>query len=100
MALHHCCKFAGQLALRIAHGCARRTQLVTLDGLDEEKGPYYTCYTPARLVTSLRHETESQMTMTTSSECHPGPVCQVTVMTTYHSDCSKPFTTGTFKIAR
>jgi uncharacterized protein YkwD len=76
------------------------TQTVMLDGIDSEKGRYYTCYKPARLVASLKHETETEMTMTTSSECQLESGCQVTVMTTYHSDCSKPFATGTFTIAR
>lgn len=75
-------------------------QTVILDGIDSEKGSYYTCYKPARLVASLKHETETEMTMTTSSECQLESGCQVTVMTTYHSDCSKPFATGTFTIAR
>ena len=75
-------------------------QTVILDGIDSEKGSYYTCYKPARLVASLKHETETEMTMTTSSECQLEAGCQVTVMTTYHSDCSKPFATGTFTIAR
>ena len=76
------------------------TQTVTLHGIDSEKGRYYTCYKPARLVASLKHETETEMTMTTSSECQLESGCEVTVMTTYRSDCSKPFATGTFTIAR
>ena len=75
-------------------------QTVILDGLDEQKGNYYTCYKPARLVASLKHETETKMIMTTSTACDLNSDCQVTVMTTYHSDCSKPFATGTFTIAR
>ena len=75
-------------------------QTVMLDGIDSEKGRYYTCYKPARLVAALKHETETEMTMTTSSECQLESGCQVTVMTTYHSDCSKPFATGTFTVAR
>jgi len=76
------------------------TQTVVLDGIDSEKGPYYTCYKPARLVASLKHNTETEMTMTTSSECRLASGCPVTVMTTYHSDCSRPFATGTFTIAQ
>jgi len=74
-------------------------QTVILDGLDAEKGPYYTCFKPARLVASLKHETETEMIMT-GRECDLDSDCHVTVMTTYHSDCSKPFATGTFTIAR
>jgi len=76
------------------------TQTVMLDGIDSERGPYYTCYKPARLVASLKHETETEMTITTNDKCDLNAACEVTVMTTYHSDCSKPFATGTFTIAR
>jgi uncharacterized protein YkwD len=75
-------------------------QTVVLDGLDEEKGPYYTCFRPARLIAALKHETETEMIMTTRNKCDVDSGCQVTVMTTYHSDCSKSFATGTFTIAQ
>jgi hypothetical protein len=73
-------------------------QQVTLHGLDTEKGPYYLCYAPVRLVKSVVHETETQIAMTTSTECEPDASCQVTVSTSYRS-CAKPFAVGTFTIA-
>jgi len=74
-------------------------QKVTLDGLDIEKGPYYLCYTPSRLVKSLVHETETQIAITTGTECDPGASCQVTISASYGS-CAKPFARGTFTIGR
>jgi hypothetical protein len=74
-------------------------QQVTLDGLDTEKGPYYLCYAPARLVKSLVHETETQIAMTTSTDCEPNSACQVSVSASYRS-CAKPFAGGTFTIAQ
>ena len=74
-------------------------QQITLDGLDSEKGPYYLCYAPARLVKSVVHETETRMIMTTTADCEPGAACQVSVSTSYRS-CAKPFAGGTFTIAQ
>jgi hypothetical protein len=74
-------------------------QQITLDGLDTEKGPYYLCYAPSRLVKSLVHETETQVAMTTSTECEPDTPCQVSVSASYRS-CAKPFAGGTFTIAQ
>ncbi len=74
-------------------------QQVTLDGLDSEKGPYYLCYAPARLVKSLVHETETQIAMTTTTDCDPNSSCQVSVSASYRS-CAKPFAGGTFTIAQ
>ena len=75
-------------------------QRATLHGLDTEKGPYYLCYSPARLVSSLRHESEMQFMMTTAADCEPGMSCQVTVQATYHSTCSAPFAVGSFDVTR
>ena len=75
-------------------------QQVKLHGLDREKGAYYLCYSPARLVRSLQHETETQFSMTTSTDCEPSNSCQVTVQATYHSTCAQPFAVGTFNISR
>ena len=75
-------------------------QQVKLHGLDREQGAYYLCYSPARLVRSLQHETETQFSMTTSTECEASDSCQVTVQATYHSTCTKPFAVGTFHISR
>jgi uncharacterized protein YkwD len=72
-------------------------QRVTLDGLDVEKGPYYLCYAPARLVKSLVHETETQIAVTTGTDCDPGASCQVSFSASYHS-CAKPFAGGTFTV--
>jgi hypothetical protein len=74
-------------------------QKVTLDGLDTEKGPYYLCYMPARLVRSLVHETETEIVITTGTDCDPGDSCQVTISASYGS-CAKPFAGGTFTIAQ
>jgi len=74
-------------------------QQITLEGLDTERGPYYLCYAPAQLVKSLVHETETQIAMTTSDECAPGALCQVSVSASYRA-CAKPFASGTFTIAR
>ena len=74
-------------------------QQIRLDGLDSEKGPYYLCYSPARMVKSLVHETETQIALTTSTECEPGTSCQVSVSASYRS-CAKPFADGTFTIAQ
>jgi len=74
-------------------------QQIRLDGLDREKGPYYLCYSPANLVKSLVHETETQIALTTSSECDPDTPCQVSVSASYRS-CAKPFAGGTFSIAQ
>jgi hypothetical protein len=76
-----------------------QTQRIELHGLDHEKGTYYVCYTPARLVKSVVHETESSILMTTSTDCAPGTACQVTVMATYHSACTEPFAQATFALA-
>jgi len=72
------------------------TQRVTLDGLDPEKGPYYLCYAPAQLVKSLVHETETQVRLTTGTDC-VGASCEVSLSASYHS-CAKPFAGGTFTI--
>ena len=74
-------------------------QKVTLDGLDIERGPYYLCYTPSRLVKSLMHETETQIAIKTGTECDPGNSCQVTISAAYGS-CAKPFARGTFTIVQ
>jgi uncharacterized protein YkwD len=74
-------------------------QQIRLDGLDSEKGPYYLCYSPARLVRSLVHETETQIAVTTSNACDPDASCQVSVSASYRS-CAKPFASGTFTIAQ
>jgi hypothetical protein len=74
-------------------------QQVTLQGLDSEKGPYYLCYAPARLVKGLVHESETQIAMTTSTDCEPNSSCQVSVSASYRS-CAKPFAGGTFTIAQ
>ncbi len=74
-------------------------QKVTLNGLDTEKGPYYLCYAPARLVKSLVHETETQIAITTGTDCDPGDSCQVTISASYRS-CAKPFAGGAFTIAQ
>jgi hypothetical protein len=74
-------------------------QQITLDGLDSEKGPYYLCYAPARLVKGVVHESETQIAMTTSAECEPNSACQVSVSASYRS-CAKPFAGGTFTIAQ
>jgi len=79
----------------VAPGAVQR---VRLDGLDTEKGPYYVCYAPARLVKSLVHETETQIAMTTST-CEPGSSCEVSVSASYRS-CAKPFAGGTFTITQ
>ena len=75
-------------------------QQVKLHGLDREKGVYYVCYSPARLVRSLQHETETQFSMTTSTGCDADHSCQVTVQATYHSTCTQPFAVGTFNVSR
>ena len=75
-------------------------QQVKLHGLDSEKGAYYLCYSPARLVRSLQHETETQFSMTTSTACDADNSCQVTVQATYHSTCTQPFAVGTFNVSR
>jgi len=80
----------------IAPGAVQR---ITLDGLDGEKGPYYLCYAPARLVKSVVHESETQIAMTTTADCEPGTSCQVSVSTSYRS-CAKPFADGTFAIVQ
>lgn len=72
-------------------------QRVTLEGLDAEKGPYYLCYSPAHLVKSLVHETETQIVVTAGTECDPGASCDVRLSASYHS-CAKPFAGGTFAI--
>jgi hypothetical protein len=74
-------------------------QQVTLEGLDSEKGPYYLCYSPARLVKSLVHESETQIAMTTSTDCEPSSACQVSVSASYKS-CAQPFAGGTFTITQ
>jgi uncharacterized protein YkwD len=81
----------------VAAGAVQRG---TLDGLDTEKGPYYLCYSPARLIRSLQHETQRHFAMATTTDCEAGAVCQVTVQATYHSTCSNPFAVGTFNITR
>jgi uncharacterized protein YkwD len=77
-----------------------QTQRVALHGVDAEKGPYYVCYTPARLITSVVHETESDVLMTASAGCSAGEACSVTVTATYHSACADPFAQGVFAIAQ
>jgi uncharacterized protein YkwD len=76
------------------------TQRISLNGLDEEKGPYYVCYTPARLVKQVTHETESAFLMTTGGQCDADRPCQITVLATYHSACNAPFAQGTFSITQ
>jgi uncharacterized protein YkwD len=71
-----------------------------LVGLDTERGAYYLCYSPAQLVRSLEHRTETQFIMTTTGGCEPGQSCQVTVQATYHSACVAPFATGSFNISQ
>ena len=75
-------------------------QQVKLHGLDRERGAYYLCYSPARLVRSLQHETETQFSMTTSTSCDADNSCQVIVQATYHSTCTQPFAVGTFNVSR
>ena len=79
---------------------AGSVQQVKLHGLDREKGAYYLCYSLARLVRSLQHETETQFSMTTSTGCDADNSCQVTVQATYHSTCTQPFAVGTFNVSR
>ena len=74
-------------------------QRVTLHGLDTERGPYYLCYAPARLVQSLVHETETRIAITTGTDCTPGDSCEVTISASYRS-CGKPFADGTFTIVQ
>jgi uncharacterized protein YkwD len=74
-------------------------QQVALEGLDSEKGPYYLCYAPARLVKGLVYESETQIAMTTSTDCEPNSSCQVSVSASYRS-CTKPFAGGTFTITQ
>jgi len=75
-------------------------QQVKLHGLDGEKGAYYLCYSPARLVRSLQHETETQFSITTSTGCDADNSCQVIVQATYYSTCTQPFATGAFNVSR
>jgi len=72
-------------------------QRVTIEGLDLAKGPYYLCYSPAQLVKSLVHETETRIVVTTGTDCDPGASCEVNLSASYHS-CAKPFAGGTFTI--
>ena len=74
-------------------------QQVTLEGLDSEKGPYYLCYAPARLVERVVHESETQIAMTTGTDCEPNSSCQVSVSASYRS-CAKPFASGMFAIGQ
>jgi uncharacterized protein YkwD len=76
------------------------TQRIQLAALDEEKGPYYVCYSPSRMVKSLTHETETELVLATGGECEPDRPCQITVLATYHSACKDPFATGTFAVTR
>ena len=70
-----------------------------LDGLDAEKGVYYLCYSPVRLVQSLEHRTETEFIIATKGGCEPGRSCAVTVQATYHSACAAPFAMGSFTIS-
>jgi hypothetical protein len=74
------------------------TQRIQLAALDEEKGPYYVCYAPSRMVKSLTHETETELVLTTGGECEPDRPCQITVLATYHSACKDPFAKGSFAV--
>jgi hypothetical protein len=74
------------------------TQRIQLAALDEEKGPYYVCYAPSRMVKSLTHETETELVLTTGGECEPDRPCQITVLATYHSACKDPFAKGAFAV--
>jgi hypothetical protein len=76
------------------------TQTVTLKGLDSDKGPYHVCYGPAELVTSLKYETQSQLTMTIGPACEAGTTCRVHLVASYHSACATPFAQGSFTISR
>ena len=71
-----------------------------LHGLDTEKGPYYLCYTPAQLIKSIVHETETRVAITTTTGCDPGASCKVTITASYRSSCTSPFAGGTFTIAQ
>ena len=73
-------------------------QRIVLRDVDPAKGPYYVCYSPARLISSVVHETELDIIMTTSTDCRAGEACSVTVTATYHSACSDPFARGVFAI--
>jgi len=75
------------------------TQRVTLNGLDSEKGPYYVCYSPARMVKSLTYESDADVVIMTSTACTGNTSCQVTLMATYHSACANAFAQATFVIA-
>jgi uncharacterized protein YkwD len=74
-------------------------QQVILENLDTEKGPYYLCYAPARLVKSLVHETETRIAITTSTDCESGTSCRLSVFASYRS-CTKPFAAGAFTIVQ
>jgi hypothetical protein len=76
-----------------------QTQRITLHGVDQERGPYYVCYTPARLIKSVVHETESDVLMAASDSCTPGGTCSVRVTATYHSACTEPFAQGMFNVS-
>jgi hypothetical protein len=76
------------------------TQTVTLEGLDSDKGSYHVCYGPAQLVTSLKYETQSQLTMTIGPACEGGTTCEVHLVASYHSACATPFAQGSFTISR
>lgn len=80
----------------VAPGGSQSGRLV---GMDVEKGAYYLCYSPAQLVRSLEHQTETEFTMTTTDGCEKGKSCQVTVQATYHSACVAPFAAGSFNIS-
>ena len=46
-----------------------------LVGMDPERGAYYLCYAPARLVRSLEHRSETEFTMAITDECGQGQSC-------------------------
>jgi len=72
-------------------------QEITLHGLDTERGPYYLCYAPARLVRTIVHETETRIAIKTSADCDRGATCRLNITLSYRS-CAKPFAHGSFEV--
>jgi hypothetical protein len=84
-------------AARVAPGNVQRMSLL---GVDSARGPYYICYSPAQMVTSLVREVRTEILVTTSNACASDADCRVSLSASYDSSCFRPFAQGSFSIGR